>query len=180
MMPPASARATTPAIPTRLRLIFAKLIGSAQCTTGRLIFTAWTHSIRRGSLPAQPPADRRPPSTDRILDWSVSRRRLEVFREKTDQGQPVEPLEGRHTCAVVAARQHSQLMFNSATSELVDEHPGEIDREGQVVSRVNEQQALVSHAVQVRERRDRHPDAAQPRQIDVTIESLPDVVRREA
>ena len=106
----------------------------------------------------------------------TQRRSSQVSREKAAQGQPVEPLEGRDAGAVVAARQHRQLVFDSATPELVDEHPRQVDGERQVVAGIDEQQPLVPHAVQVRIGRDRHPDAPQTLEVDVAVEPLPHVV----
>ena len=140
--------------------------------------------FRTVPLPSRrlPTRDRRPPTGTRA-QGSERRKPLtsrEVSREEAAQRQPVEPLEGTEAGAVVPAREHRELVFDSATPELVDEHFREVDGERQIVTRVHEEQALVAHAVEVRVRRDWHPDAPEALQVDVTVEPLPDMVGGEA
>jgi hypothetical protein len=80
----------------------------------------------------------------------------------------------------MAAGQHGDLVRQAAAREFVNEPPGEIDREGQVVLRVNEQRALVAHPIEVDDRADRPPQAAQLFEVDVTVQSFADVARRES
>ena len=62
---------------------------------------------------------RRLPEGDRRLPI-----RFRGFLErKRHNVSPSSHLERRHACAVVAAGKHRELVFDSTTPELVDEHP---------------------------------------------------------
>src|ERR1700674_4032839 len=65
------------------------------------------------------------------------------------QDPPVDELERRPARAVVPAAEHGDLVGNGALAELPDEILGEIDRERQVVARVNEQCLPIAHPIEI-------------------------------
>ena len=62
-----------------------------------------------------------PPYVARAFQARVTRSQRPA--QKTAQRNPVHPFERRHAGAVMAARQHQQLMIDSMPSKLGNEHP---------------------------------------------------------
>ncbi len=104
---------------------------------------------------------------------------LEVSSEEPAQHQSVHPLERCDTSAVMPARQDVQLVGDASAAELVDEHLREPHGERQIVPRVHEQGSRAAHPLDVRKRRDWKPEAPELFELDVAVQTMADVCRRQ-
>src|SRR5439155_8301551 len=92
----------------------------------------------------------------------------------------VDILEGHLAGAVMAARQNGELVRDAELPEFSDEIFGKIDGKGEVVAGIDEERPPAAHAIEKQARADRRPQRAQQIEIDVTVESLAHVPRRQA
>src|SRR5215216_1649656 len=70
---------------------------------------------------------------------SAARSGLQIAAQEARQHVTVDEFERCRAGAVVAARQGSDLVRQFTTRELVDQRPGEVDGERQIVSCIDEQ-----------------------------------------
>src|ERR1700741_5070471 len=84
--------------------------------------------------------------------WSISRHGpLQASTQKLRQHVPIDVLEGCGARAVVPAAQREDFVRQLSVAEFFDEDLGEIDRECQVVLRVDEQRAFIADALEILE-----------------------------
>src|SRR5262249_61845003 len=86
-----------------------------------------------------------------------SRPALQRSIQEPAERQPVHDAERELARAVVSARQYGELVIDPVAAERVHQFAREIDREGQIVQGVYEQNAPAAHALEKRQRTDGQP-----------------------